>query len=104
MTVRALPGEPGATPLPAAGEALIGFAAGPVGLVVAAASVGVVTHAGEMDEQAVVASHRAWRAYRKSISARKTAPTRCRWTTCARSRFRPPLTSEDGTAGRAGVE
>jgi hypothetical protein len=62
-SISALVGEPGNTPLPAAGEALLGFAAGPVGLVVAAESMCVVNHHGELDQQAVLESNRRWWAY-----------------------------------------
>jgi hypothetical protein len=63
IAVRAQVGEPGITPLPAAGEALLGFAAGPFGLVVAAESLGVINHHGELDAPAVLASNRKWWKY-----------------------------------------
>ena len=57
-SVHALVGEPRNTPPPVANEALIGFAAGPVGLVVVAESLGGFNHQGELDEQAVLSSNR----------------------------------------------
>lgn len=75
VAVRALVGEPGTTPLPAAGEALLGFEAGPFGLVVAAESLGVFNHQGELDEQAVLASNRQWWAYWREYWRRKDTPT-----------------------------
>ena len=63
VAVRSLVGELGVTPLPAAGEALLGFEAGPFGLVVAAESLGVFNHHGELDAGAVLASNRKWWEY-----------------------------------------
>ncbi len=71
VSVRALVGKPGTTPLPAPGEAFLGFLAGPFGLVVAAESMGVFNHQGELDEQAVLASHREWWAYWREYWRRK---------------------------------
>jgi hypothetical protein len=73
-SVHALVGEPGNTPLPAAGEALLGFDAGPVGLVVAAESMGVFNHHGELDEQAVLESNRRWWAYWREYWQRMDTP------------------------------
>jgi hypothetical protein len=73
-SVRALVGEFGATATPAAGEALIGFEAGPVGLVVAAESMGVFNHQGELDPQAVLANSQQWWAYWREYWQRKDTP------------------------------
>jgi hypothetical protein len=73
-SVRALVGEPGNTPLPAAGEAFLAFAAGPVGMVVAAESLGVFNHRGELGEQAVLESNRQWWAYLHEYWRRKDTP------------------------------
>ena len=62
-SVRALVGEPGNTRLPAPGEALLGFEAGRVGLVIAAESMGVFNYQGELNQQAVLESNRQWWAY-----------------------------------------
>jgi hypothetical protein len=62
-TVRALVGESGSTPLPEPEEAFLGFQAGPVGLVVAAKSMNVLNHLGELDQKAVLESNRRWWAY-----------------------------------------
>lgn len=74
VSVRALVGEPGVSPLPAAGEALLGFEAGPFGLVVAAESLGVFNHQGEVDEQSVLASNRMWWEYWREYWRRKDTP------------------------------
>jgi len=74
VAVQALVGEPGRTPLPAPGEAFLGFKAGPFGLVVAGESLGVFNHHGELDEQAVLQSHRAWWAYWQEYWRRKATP------------------------------
>lgn len=63
LSIRALVGVPGHTPLPLAGEALLGFSARSVGLVVAAESMVVLNHEGELDESAVLESNREWWAY-----------------------------------------
>jgi hypothetical protein len=62
-SVKSLVGERDNTPLPTAEEAFLGFDSGPVGLVVAAESLGVFNHEGELDEKAVVASNQKWWAY-----------------------------------------
>jgi hypothetical protein len=49
VAVRPLVGEPGVTPPPMAGEALLGFEAGQFGLVVAAETLGVFNRNGELD-------------------------------------------------------
>ncbi|QJW94725.1 hypothetical protein [Frigoriglobus tundricola] len=71
VAIRSLVGEPGATPLPLVGEALIGFEAGPFGLVVAAESLGVFNHHGELDESAVLASNSKWWEYWREYWRRK---------------------------------
>jgi hypothetical protein len=70
-SVRALVGEPGTTTLPIAGEAFLGFDAGPVGLVVAAESLGVFNHQGELDPGAVMESNRRWWEYWREYWQRK---------------------------------
>jgi hypothetical protein len=74
LAVRALVGEPGVTPLPRAGEALLGFEAGPFGLVVAAESLGVFNHHGELDAEAVLAGIRKWWEYWREYWHRKDTP------------------------------
>jgi hypothetical protein len=71
ISVRALVGEPGCTPLPAVGEAFLAFKAGPVGLVVAAESLAVLNHLGELNEEAVLASNRQWWTYWRDYWRRK---------------------------------
>lgn len=73
-SLRALVGEPSNIQLPAPGEAFLGFEAGPVGLVVAAESMGVVNHHGELDQQAVLESNRRWWAYWREYWRRKKSP------------------------------
>jgi hypothetical protein len=69
--IRALVGEPGRSSLPAVGEAFLGFAAGPVGLVAAAESLGVFNHLGELSQQAVLDSSRTWWDYWREYWRRK---------------------------------
>jgi hypothetical protein len=73
-SVRALVGEPSNTTLPVVGEALLGFEAGPVGVVVAAESMGVFNHHSEMDHQAVLESNRRWWAYWREYWQRINTP------------------------------
>lgn len=61
--VRPLVGEPGSSLLPSAGEAFLAFEAGPVGLLVAAESLSVFNHHGELSAEAVLESNRRWWAY-----------------------------------------
>lgn len=74
VAVRALVGEPGVTPLPTSGEALLGFEAGPFGLIVAAESLMVFNHHGELDAPAVLASNRKWWEYWREYWRRKDTP------------------------------
>lgn len=74
LAVRALVGEPGVTPLPSAREVFLGFEAGPFGLVVAAESLGVFNHHGELDAQAVLAGLRRWWEYWQEYWRRKDTP------------------------------
>ncbi len=71
VAIRAMVGEPGTTPLPATGETMLGFEAGSFGLVIAAESLGVFNYQGELDEQAVLASNRAWWEYWREYWRRK---------------------------------
>ena len=71
VAVRALVGEQGVTLLPKEGEALLGFQAGPFGLIVAAESVGVFNHHGELDPPSVVAAIRKWWDYWREYWQRK---------------------------------
>lgn len=89
VAVRALVGEPGVTQLPLAGEALLGFEAGHFGLVVAAESLGVFNHHGELDAPTVLASIRKWWEYWREYW---TLQIRCRMTMRARSLSRPDRT------------
>lgn len=72
--IRALAGESGNTSLPSAGEAFLGFRAGPAGLVVAAESLAVVNHHGELDARAVIASNRQWWDYWREYYRRRDTP------------------------------
>ena len=74
VAVRPLVGEPGVTQPPAAGEAFLGFEAGPFGLVVAAESLGVFNHHGELDTPAVLAGLRKWWEYWREYWRRKDTP------------------------------
>lgn len=74
IAVQALVGEPGVTPLPATTEAFLGFQAGPFGLVVAAESLRVLNHHGELDAKAVLASIRKWWEYWQEYWRRKNTP------------------------------
>lgn len=74
VAVRALVGEPGVTRLPRAGDAILGFEAGPFGLVVAAESLGVFNHLGELDAPAVQAGLRKWWEYWREYWRRKDTP------------------------------
>jgi len=73
-SVQALVGEAGITHLPAPGEAFLGFHAGPVGLVIAAESMGVFNHQGELDPTAVVESNRRWWTYWREYWRRIDSP------------------------------
>ena len=72
--VRALIGEAGVTPLPTAEEAFIGFLAGPFGLVVAAESLAVFNHHGELDAPAVLAGIGKWWEYWREYWRCKDTP------------------------------
>lgn len=74
IAIRPLVGEPGVTPLPMCGEAFLAFEAGPFGLVVAAESMGVFNHHGELDAPAVVAGVRKWWEYWREYWQRKDSP------------------------------
>jgi hypothetical protein len=63
VAIRSLVGDSDVTPLPKPGEALLGFEAGPFGLVIAAESLGVFNHHGELDAPAVLAGIRKWWEY-----------------------------------------
>jgi hypothetical protein len=71
VSIEALVGEPTTSALPASGEALLGFRADSVGLVVAAESMGVINHQGELDERAVLESSRKWWEYWREYWQRK---------------------------------
>ena len=70
-SVKVLVGEHNHTQLPTAGEAFLGFDAGPVGLVAVAESLGVFNHQGDLDEKAVVASNQQWWDYRQEYWLKK---------------------------------
>ncbi len=72
--IQAFVGEPGSTQLPGGNEAILGFEAGPVALVVAAESMGVFGHQGELEPQAVLESNRQWWKYWREYWRRKDAP------------------------------
>jgi hypothetical protein len=63
--VRPMLGTPGTTPLPGVGEVFACFDCHSVGLIVAASSMSVVAHHGELDESEVVAANRKWWEYWK---------------------------------------
>lgn len=74
VAVWPLVGEPGVTALPTANEALLSFEAGPYGLVVAAESLGVYNHHGELNAAAVLESIRKWWEYWQEYWRRKDTP------------------------------
>ncbi len=74
MCVRALVGEPGRTPRPKAGEAFLGFAAGPIGMVVAASSMAVLSQHGELGSEAVLDASRRWGTYWREYWRRLDTP------------------------------
>ncbi len=74
INVRSLIGEPGVTALPTTSEALLGFEAGPFGLVVAAESMGVFNHHGELDAPAVLAAIQKWWEYWREYWRRRDTP------------------------------
>ena len=57
--------------MPTADEAFIGFDAHTMGLIVAAESMGVISHSGELDDAAVLSSNRKWWAYWKAYWKRR---------------------------------
>jgi hypothetical protein len=69
--VRAFVGEPSNTPSPSDGDALLGFWAGPAGLVVAAESVRVFNFQGELEPDAVITSNSKWWEYWREYWRRK---------------------------------
>jgi hypothetical protein len=74
VSVQALVGEPGNTPLAAPGEVFLSFEAGPVGLVVTAESMGVLNHHGELEQEAVLESNRQCWSYWREYWRRKDSP------------------------------
>ncbi len=71
VSVQALVGDPDKTPLAVPGEALLGFESWPVGLVVAAETMGVLNRHGELDQRAVLESNRQWWGYWREYWRRK---------------------------------
>lgn len=69
--IRSLVGTPGDKPSPKRGEAFIGFECRSVGLVVAAESMSILSHHGEMDETGVIAAHEKWWEYWKEYWDRR---------------------------------
>lgn len=78
VAVWAMVGEPGVTP-PSAGEAILGFVAGGVGLVVAAESMVAVNHQGELDGPAVLAGIQRWWEYWQEYWRRRNTPDPMPW-------------------------
>ena len=101
-SVRALVGEQGRAPLPAAGEAFLGFEAGPVGFVVAAESMGVFNYHGELDPPAVLESNRRWCDYWREYWQRMDTPDplphdfACEVTIPAAPHAEPGAAADDG--------
>jgi hypothetical protein len=74
LAVRALVGDPAVTGLPKDGEVFLGFEAGPFGLAVAAESVAVFNHHGELDPAAIFAGIKKWWEYWGEYWRRKDTP------------------------------
>ena len=74
VAIRPLVGEPGVTPPPKRSDAFLGIRAGSFGLVVAAESMVVLSHHGELSEAAVLESSAKWWRYWQDYWRLKDTP------------------------------